>query len=88
MNLADKIFDHVLGNIEVGDHAIPQRPNRLYIPGCPAKHLLCLLTDGQYLLFIPHFGDGHYGRLVQDNVLALNVDEGISGSKINRHVRG
>ena len=88
MNFAYKIFDHVLGNIEVGNHPIPQRPDRFYIAGCPAQHLLCLLTNGQYLLFIPNFGYGHYRRLVQNNVLALDVDEGISGSKINRHVRG
>ena len=35
MNFAYKIFDHVLGNIEVRNHLIPQRVDRFYIAGCP-----------------------------------------------------
>ena len=68
MHHADELLEHLLGDGEVGDHAIFHRADRLNVAGHLAKHLLGFLADGLNVLF--RIGptlltDGHDRRLVE-----------------------
>ena len=86
VNLADEVLDHLLGDFEVGDDAVPEWPDGADVTGRAAEHLLGLLADRQDLLFALHFGDGHDRGLVQDDASALDIDQRVRGAEINRHV--
>jgi hypothetical protein len=43
---ADELLEHLLGDGEVGDHAVLHRADRLDVAGHLAQHLLGFLADG------------------------------------------
>ena len=88
VNLADEVFDHFFGDFEIGDDAVAQRPNGADVTGGTAEHLLGFLTDGENLFLAFDFGDGDHRWLVQDDALALDVDQRVRGAQIDGHVRG
>src|SRR3546814_5866454 len=45
MHLADEVLDHLLGDVDVGDHAVTQRANRLDAVGGLAHHQLGVVAD-------------------------------------------
>ena len=45
--LGDEGFEHLFGSIEIGDDAIPQRPNGTDVARGPAQHQLRLVADGK-----------------------------------------
>jgi hypothetical protein len=73
---------------EVGDDAVAQRADGLNVAGRAAQHHLRFVADGQNLLLALDLGDRHHRRLVQDDARALDVDQGIGGAQIDRHVGG
>ena len=46
----DEVAQHRLGDLEVGDHAVAQRPDGLDVAGRAAEHFLGLAADGQHPL--------------------------------------
>ena len=46
MHLADKVLDHFLGDIEVGNDAVAQRADGVQVTGCPAQHQLGFVAHG------------------------------------------
>jgi hypothetical protein len=40
MRLVDEVLDHLLGDVDVGDHAVAQRPDGLDVVGRLAHHQL------------------------------------------------
>ena len=88
VHLADEVLDHLLGDFEVGDHAVAQRPDRLDVAGRAADHLLGLFADGEDLLAPAIDGDRHHRGLVQHDPLALDVHQRVGGAEVDRHVGG
>ena len=89
MHLANELFEHLLGDGEVGDDAILHRADDGNRPRSLAKHVLGPLTDGlNALLGIrPAFhANGHNGRLVEHDTLAANIDQGVGRSQVNRQI--
>ena len=50
MYLVDEVLDHLLGHVDVGDHAVAQRPNGLDLIGGLAHHQLGVVADRLDLL--------------------------------------
>jgi hypothetical protein len=70
VHLLDELLEHLLGDREVGDHAVLHRPNDGNRARRLAEHLLGRLADGLNGLFRtrPAFGaDGDDRRLVEND---------------------
>ena len=77
----EEIPQHFLGDIEVGDDAVLHRPHGDDAVGRPAEHSLGLETDTFDLLRLPV--DGDYGRLIEDDALAFDIDEGVRCAEVD-----
>src|SRR6185312_5109162 len=84
VDLLDEVAEHLLGHVEVGDHAVLQRPNRLNRPGCAAEHALGLDPDS--VNFAGARVDRDDARLGQNDAAAAHVDERVGGAEVDRHV--
>jgi hypothetical protein len=72
VRLVDEVAEHRLGDLEVGDDAIAQRPDGTTVPGRAAEHLLRLLADGEHLLAAARVAlDGDHGRLAAHDARPL-----------------
>ena len=63
MHLANEMFDHFLGHVEIRDDAFAHRADRLDRAGCAAEHQLGIFADGENLLDAVLDVIGHNGRL-------------------------
>jgi hypothetical protein len=86
MHLLDELFEHLLGDGEVGDHAVLHRADDGDGARCLAKHFLGFLADG-----LDGFGigaafeaDGDDRWLVEDN--GTHVDQRVCRAKVDGEV--
>ncbi len=84
MDLLDEMAQHLLCHVEIGDHPILQRTDRLDRARCTAEHPLGLNAYGMHLAG-PRV-DRDDARLRQHDPSPAYVNERIGGSKIDRHV--
>ena len=70
VHLADEMLDHLLRDLEIGDHAVAQRADGGDVARRAAEHLLGLLADREHLLLAAHVGDGDHARLGQHDARA------------------
>src|SRR5918996_5180514 len=84
VHLLDEVPEHLLGDVEVGDHAVLRGSPPLDVGGGAADHALGLGPHGE-ALFVPGF-DAPPGRLVQDDALATDIHEGIGRAEIHGHI--
>ena len=80
----DEVAEHLLGDVEVGDHAVLQRADRLDVARGAADHALGLGADGQ-----DRAGqrvDRDDGGLVEHDASSAYVDERVRGPEVDRHV--
>jgi hypothetical protein len=83
-HLADEIAQHLLGDLEVGDHAVAQRPGGGDRRRGPADHPLGLGPDRVHLARGQVRGDDR--RLGHDDAAAADVDERVRRPEIDGHV--
>ena len=76
--------DQPLGDLEVGDRAAAQRPDRHDVPGGAPDHVPRLVAHGEDVLGAAVQRDD--GRLVEDDPLAPRVHEGVRGSEVDGEV--
>ena len=88
MHFTDKVFDHLFGDVEFGNHAIAQRANGLNVTGRTPEHLLSFFPDGKYLFLAFFVGDGYHGWFVKDDATPFDVNQCVGGAQIHRHVGG
>src|SRR3546814_4599866 len=86
MRLLDEIFDHLLSNIDVRNHAIAQRPDGFDIIWRFSHHQLGVIADrfdspDAILGF-----DGYDRRFVEHDATSAQIYDSIRRSKIDRHV--
>jgi len=85
----DELLEHLLGDGEVGNHAILHRADRLNIAGHLAQHGLGFLAnrlDGLLALGAAFVADGNDRRFVEHDALVANDDQGVGGAKVNGQV--
>ena len=80
---ANEIAQHHLADLEVGDHAVLQWPDRLDVARRPANHPLGLDTDCERVSVLDIDRDDR--RLVE-NYATTDVDERVSGAEVDGHV--
>jgi len=84
VHLLDEVPEHLLADLEVRDHAILQRTDRLDVARCAANHFLGLHADRQRR---PVDGvDRYHGRLVEDDALATHVHQRVGSAKVDRKI--
>ncbi len=84
MHAVDEIAQHLLADLEVGDDAVLERPDRLNVRRRTPDHPLRLGPHGQRA---PVFDvDGDHGRLVEDDATAADVHQRVGGSEVDSHV--
>jgi hypothetical protein len=78
------VAQHLLGHLEVGDHAVPQRPRRANRRGRSADHPLGLGPDGVHPPRL--LGDRDHRRLEEHDPAPADEDERVRGAEVDRHV--
>jgi hypothetical protein len=84
MHLLDEVPEHLLGDLEVGDHAVLERTDRLDRARGASQHALGLDPD-RVNLTGPGV-DRDHARLGQHDSSPPHVNEGVCGSQVDRHV--
>src|SRR5438309_1227192 len=75
---------HLLGHLEICDHAVAKRPRCTNVGRCAADHLPRLLTNRLHLA--APLIDRDHRRLEQDDALAPPKDDRIRSTEINRQL--
>ena len=84
VHLLDEVPEHLLGHVEVGDHAVLQGPDRLDRARRAAEHPLGLDADGVDLAGARVDRDHATARTARS--APAHVDERVRGAEIDRHV--
>ena len=84
VHLLDEVPEHLLGDVEVGDDAVLQRPDRRDRPGRPAEHALRLDSDRVH--FSGALVDRDHRRLGEHDSAPADVDERVGGAEVDGHV--
>ena len=88
MRLANEMFDHCLGRVEIGDYAAAQRTYRTNITWRAADHLARLLAHRQHAPLAALLDDGHHRRFVQDDLSPAHIDQRVGRAEVDRDVFG
>ena len=91
MHHPDELLDHLLGDVEVGDHAVFHRADRFNVARHLAEHLLGFLADRQngfFAIRAAFLTNRHDRRFVKDDALAAHVDQRVRGTEIDRQIVG
>ncbi len=85
VRLLNEVIQHLLGDFEIGDHAVFHGLDGDDIAGRAAQHFLGLFADS--LHFSGVLVDGDDGWLVNDNPFAFGENESVGGSEIDGKIR-
>ena len=80
----DEVAEHLLADVEVGDHAVLQRTHRHDVARRATEHPLGLRTDRQDVAGARVHR--HDRRLVEHDALAPHVDDRVRRSEVDGHV--
>src|SRR5439155_25555270 len=80
----DEVTQHLLGDVEVGDHTVLQRADRGDRPRRAPEHPLRLDPDRVNLA--GPLVDGDDRRFREDDAPTAHVDERVRGPEVDRHV--
>ena len=84
VRLLDEVIQHLLGDFEVGDHAVFHRLDGHDVAGSAAQHVLGFLAYRFHLTGV--FVDGHDRGLVDNNALTGGEDQCVGGPKIDSQI--
>ena len=82
--LGDEVLDHLLGVIEVGDHAVAQRPQGDDVGRRAAQHSPGFGADAQHLARA--LAHGHDRRLVENDAAPTHVHERVGRAEVDADV--
>ena len=83
-DLLDEFAQHPLGDLEVGDDAVPHWPDGPDVTMRSPEHLLRLVSDGDDALRVPVERDDR--RLVEDDAFSPHPDDRVGGPQIDGEV--
>ena len=86
VDFADEVLDHLLSTVEIRDHPVAHRPDRLDGAGGAAEHQLGIFAHCQHLLFAVLDVVGHHGGFVQHDPLAAHVHKRVRRAEVDGHV--
>jgi len=86
VHLLDEVLDHLLGDFDVGDHAVAQRADRLDAIRGLAHHHLRIVTHRLDAADAVDRLDRHHRRLVEHDPLVLHIDQRVGSAEVDRHV--
>src|SRR5690606_35306147 len=86
VRLADEVFQHRLGDVEVGDDAVLHRADGGDVAGRAAEHAFGLVADGADLAALGVQGDD--GGFAEHDALVFDVNEGVGGAEVDADVVG
>jgi hypothetical protein len=86
VDLVDEVANHLLGHVEVADHAVAERPDGDDVRRRSADHSLRLRADRQHPLGACLDRDD--GRLADHDAAVLDVDQGVGGPEVDPDVAG
>ncbi len=84
VHLLDEVAQHLLSDVEVGDHAVLERADGRDRAGCPAEHSLGLHPDRVDVT--RPLVDGDDRGLRQHDPASPHVDERVCGAEVDGHV--
>jgi hypothetical protein len=84
MHLFDEVAQHLLGDVEIGDHAVLERADRGDVAGGATQHPLRFDADGVHLAAVRV--DRHHRGLREHDAAPANVDEGVGRAEVDGHV--
>jgi hypothetical protein len=84
VHLLDEVAQHPLGDVEVGDDAVLQWPDRDDVARGPADHPFGFDTHGHDLAVVGVERDD--GGLVEHDPPAPHVHKRVGGTEVHRHV--
>ena len=84
VHLLDEVAQHLLGDVEVGDHPVLERPDRGDRAGGAAQHPLRLDADRVDLAGVGV--DRHHRGLGEDDAASAHVDERVGRAEVDGHV--
>ena len=84
VRLLDEVVQHLLGDFEVGDHAVLHGLDGHDVARRAPQHLLGFLAHGFY--FAGVLVDGHDGRLVDHDALPGRVDQRVGGAEVDGQI--
>src|SRR5690606_1132836 len=88
MNLADKMLQHLLGNLEIGNNTILQGADSSNIARSPAQHALGFCADRLHDLMAIMMANSHHRRFVEYDAASANIDQGIGSAEVNGEIVG
>ena len=89
MHHADELLEHLLGDCEVGNHAVFHGANGFNVARHFAQHGLGLMTDGLqdfFALGAAFVANGHHRGLVQNDAFVANKNEGVGCTQVNGQI--
>src|SRR5216684_656209 len=84
VHLLDEMAEHLLGHVEVGDHAVLERADRADRPRRAAEHALRLEADGVHLTRA--LVDRDDRRLGEHDPATSHIDKRVRRSEVDGHV--
>ena len=84
VHLLDEVAQHLLGHVEVGDHAVLQRADRADRAGRAAEHPLRLEPDRVHVARA--LVDRDHRRLGEHDAAPAHVHERVGGAEVDGHV--
>src|SRR5450830_1077325 len=91
MYFAYEVFEHLLGDGEVSNHAVFHWANRHNIGGSTSQHAFSFRTYSEQCFFACRAtlkANSDYGWLVKNDAAATRVNQGICCAKVNGEVVG
>lgn len=91
VNHLDELLEHLLGDREVGDHAVFHRANGFDVAGNFAQHGLGFMAhglDGFFALRTAFVADRHDRWLIQNDAAVAHINDGVGRAQVNGQVGG
>ena len=89
MHHLDELLEHLLGDDEVGDHAVLHRPDGLDVARHLTEHGLGFLADGLdgFLAVGAAFvADGDDRGLIEHDAFATHIDQRVGGAEVDGQI--
>ena len=86
VRLLDEVIQHLLGDFEIGDHAIFHGLDGDDVAGSASQHFLGFFA--YRLNFTSIFIDGDDGRFIHHNAFALGIDKRVGRPQVNGKIAG
>jgi hypothetical protein len=86
VDLLNEVLDHLLGDVNVGNHPVAERTDNLDVPRRLAHHELGVIAHGLDALHAVDRLDRDHRRFIEDDTATPYVNDCVRRTEIDRHV--